>query len=1029
MEETQTHPDTIGPPEERTHTVLAAATEATRASIETVTNHEKETASFVAGLQRFIAENPDLAPLVWEESYRAGTTILSEGETSTTVYLLIKGDVAISKANVQGKDQQLATLQSPNLFGEISSFAGERTATASAHNDVKILAMDPRVLRQYLGSSPTRTGNFRSIVTERLLGQRAVTDEGVGLLTELRMAQLGQEGKFGTILAAAEKLEVGQPGTLLRASAEPKEKIMTAGEHLDDVYMIQSGTATVQLSDGTRVTVGTGSPLGEIAALSETGIATATVVANERLQLFKIPRNAFRTMLQTAGALTTAEALANERLSEQYKAPLPVEAQETLRTIRDQNIDALMLREALVMAHSSKGIFSQINPQAVAIGHQGVVEQKYNIITAVDYFLRAGWTRETIETKAQEICSKCGNDPTKANEEFQKAAETVLVQWKEQAFEQFNPNDKERVPSPLSKDQFSILVDRFERGRWLENMLRNDGALGPNDPSVLLVSSTLHGDLGKFLAGKEKLEPPAIFNALDAVFVQLMEIGLTKGSPKLLNDLSTVKFEKVLPTLKISDDLDLKGQGLELTHTNYTYLRDTRERLKKEKSAIGGSDYATQRFPQELLERIANGKVHVVVYTGTKEAGLSYIRRKYSPDKDIGIKAQCMTTEVQGLDGSGGRTLVTFLKDGSQVLLVCGYGESRQLHNAGSILLYEGKQLDEQGQPCRLPEKNLELASEGLPYEEIMQKAMQDKLESDAQTKSDVLGVTQEAFATMPTELLILQNPKELRQAYGEQLIEMSVATGSMFEFYIAYVRDDDGTLRRLIVPKVGGKGLYGDTAGTFITAAFHAVPNLAPDVVFNGTAGGFAKTKEQFAKHGVRGVGDVKPGGLLMPKSVRQHGEEQVIPLREIFATCGEDGIPTHPDERELYQALVEAGVEITDNHIVVPAPAVETYDMINKDFVEKGLAASVDVEGASCAKAVKELNEEHTKLGLPEITFRPLYTHSDDPRASEKHKFDSLALLGPLFEGSRFNDKPWQVLKKLLAFLRKKRSGLPQL
>jgi hypothetical protein len=345
-----------------------------------------------------------------------------------------------------------------------------------------------------------------------------------------------------------------------------------------------------------------------------------------------------------------------------------------------------------------------------------------------------------------------------------------------------------------------------------------------------------------------------------------------------------------------------------------------------------------------------------------------------------------MTTEVQGLDGSGGRTLITF-RNGDQVLLLTGYGMARQRHNADSILLFErsGK---------RLPEEHLLLASEGLSYVERIREDIKNTLRAEA-ARSSILG-RQLDDTLIPTQLLMLQNPKEFEIALGgpgKQATEMHYASGTLFDFYVGYSRDSYGAITRYIIPKVGGKGLYGDTAGNFVEACLTAgIAQLGRDVIFNGTAGGFGETEHAAAFEGLRGLGAVKPG------------ESLICPVEYIA--------PRDAKASRLFKRMTST-VSFTSKHVAVGAPGDGSYDLIRK-FVAQGFA-SIDVEGGGIMKAVRKLRNAGQ-----EITFTPLYTFSDNPLGSEHDRYDSLAIMGPFFEGARFNVELWDVLKDLLAFAR---------
>jgi hypothetical protein len=91
------------------------------------------------------------------------------------------------------------------------------------------------------------------------------------------------------------------------------------------------------------------------------------------------------------------------------------------------------------------------------------------------------------------------------------------------------------------------------------------------------------------------------------MFEQLMAIGITRGYQKTTDDLKAVQFDKVKAAL-LEGPVG-EGEDLSREHPNYQTLRETRIRLARgEKSAIGGADYATQRFPEILLERSSKGR-------------------------------------------------------------------------------------------------------------------------------------------------------------------------------------------------------------------------------------------------------------------------------------------------------------------------------------------------------------------------------------------------------------------------------------
>ncbi len=615
-----------------------------------------------------------------------------------------------------------------------------------------------------------------------------------------------QKDLLSALADAAERA----PERFVRSTVLPcAAPLIVAGQPVQTVYVILSGQAEVLLLDGRVLPVGPGSPLGEIAALSRAGLATATVRVIEPCELVGLSRDDFRELREAAGPLVA------ERLAQSFARSLPPAAKETLRAIRDQNTDALILRTALRLVHGAGGIYARLNPddaiQGTAPVEWGVIRQKSSLIGAVASMLKSSRTEADIGRVVDEILA-LGLSGMPALRMFKGEAALAHEEWSECVQAIYKPHLK----NALSADDFATVGERFERLHWLNARLMAEGILMES----CLPGTNAEEHVTQFLAAREDAPAAEVFAAIDDVFERLMDAGLQRGSACTVDELTSVRFQKVRADLSAAGGT---GRPAPDDHPNYAALRELRRRLAAgEVSAIGGVDYALQRFPRVLLDRIVEGEIPVIAFDGPQEAGVGYaIDQLADTARLYGVRPECMTTEVQGLDGSGGRTLITARESGRQVLVLAGYGESRQRHNAGSILMY-------QRSGRRISESNLRLASAGVPYVDIIRADLEAALGDD----------------TVPTQLLILQNPKEFTTALsgpdGKQA-ELRAAKG-LFDVWVGHVRPREGAARRFIIPKVGGRGLFGDTAGLFVEACFTAgSTNLSRHIFFNGTAGGFS--------------------------------------------------------------------------------------------------------------------------------------------------------------------------------------------
>ena len=892
---------------------------------------------------RLEAERTTTPDVFRQATFAAGDRLIAQGDSDTTVYLITAGSVRV-ESREDGRVDQLARLAAPTIVGELAAFSQGRTADVTAVDRVDALAIDALTVRDLCRKDPAFARGFNELVRER--APEASLDTNIGAVAWTAPEE--QE----RLVTAIRELAKRRPELFEKEAItpDPFEPFIREGQRLERVYLILAGEANVSLPDGRKITVGPGSPLGEIAALSPRGLATATVRLTRQTDLLSLSRDDFRELRKDADALVA------ERLNQTFTHALPQAAKETLRSVRDQNTEALILRASLEIVHSATGIYRELNPDAAG-SHDagwGVIRQKSSLIQAVASLLRAARSRRDIEDIVSGI-REHGLQGMPALKMFKGEAALTREDWLERVDAIYKPH----LPAALTIDEFEILRRRFELLQWLDETLVADGALDASR----LPGATADDKLRRCLRSQEGVQGATVLDQLDDLFESLMSAGLSRGSRQLVEDLRAVSFNKV--RAQVVDPGIVAGAELAADHPAREALAEIRRRLERgEVSAIGGGDYATQRFPRVLLDRIAQGAVKVVVFDGTPKAGRAFVVSRFAPGaQELGVQPQYMTTEVQGLDGSGGRTLITFRADGTEVLLLTGLGVSRQRHNAASILLYERS-------GWRIASENLILAAEGVSHVDVI--------------RDDIRRVLGEAAdpETIPTSLLILQHPREFQAGMKDPDGVLRYASGALVDFFVGYARVA-GERRRFIIPKVGGRGLYGDTAGAFVRACFSAgIANLSPDIIFNGTAGGF--------------LADVKPGESLL------------CPTKSIAAYDGAGRYRSFDVQTRIAGGLAQRlrdRVTLTSSHVSVGAPGEETYDLI-REFVAKGFD-SIDVEGASIAEAAAAVGAR----------FTPIYTFSDNPLYSEHDRYDSLAVMGPFFEGARYNAALWDVLLEVLA------------
>jgi alkyl hydroperoxide reductase subunit AhpC len=101
--------------------------------------------------------------------YDDGMPIVAEGDDANRFYVIVKGEVAVTRRTPEGEEIELATLSAGQFFGEVGILAEtRRTATVRAIGDVELLALSWKEFQETLERSDEMQRGFSEIVQERL---------------------------------------------------------------------------------------------------------------------------------------------------------------------------------------------------------------------------------------------------------------------------------------------------------------------------------------------------------------------------------------------------------------------------------------------------------------------------------------------------------------------------------------------------------------------------------------------------------------------------------------------------------------------------------------------------------------------------------------------------------------------------------------------------------------------------------------------------------------------------------------------
>jgi CRP/FNR family cyclic AMP-dependent transcriptional regulator len=103
--------------------------------------------------------------------YPAGATIFREGESATTAFVVLRGDVAITTVNAQGKSIHLTDIKVGQIFGELALMqAGmNRTATASTAQGCELMLISHASLKEKLDAADPFLRFWMQYLSERVV--------------------------------------------------------------------------------------------------------------------------------------------------------------------------------------------------------------------------------------------------------------------------------------------------------------------------------------------------------------------------------------------------------------------------------------------------------------------------------------------------------------------------------------------------------------------------------------------------------------------------------------------------------------------------------------------------------------------------------------------------------------------------------------------------------------------------------------------------------------------------------------------
>ena len=115
-----------------------------------------------------------IARCVRPVSFKSGETIFRQGEKGDRMYFVIKGDVEVTSGEKNHPEaKEIARIKADDILGEIALLTGkERSATATAKSDVRMLQLTQADLQQITAQNPQVQKALSNLAHERLMDMK-----------------------------------------------------------------------------------------------------------------------------------------------------------------------------------------------------------------------------------------------------------------------------------------------------------------------------------------------------------------------------------------------------------------------------------------------------------------------------------------------------------------------------------------------------------------------------------------------------------------------------------------------------------------------------------------------------------------------------------------------------------------------------------------------------------------------------------------------------------------------------------------
>lgn len=257
-------------------------------------------------------------PAFGPEQYKAGTTIISQGDIPDRFYIITRGRVEVIERQENGKNKLLNVLQAGDYFGEIGLLTRRRRiATVRALTDVNLMSMDRKTFSKWVNSSNIIQQELKELVLKRLPSapKEKIAPDAQEASPSYSLPPM-QTGFFD--VEHIEHMQMFLPGRTIVQQGEVADQFYVIIDGIVDVFVPYDDGEEVQIDELTK-----GDYFGEVGLL-ERGTRIATVRAKTEVKLIVFDRDTFLSwMKNNPDSQDEIETVSNQRMMDTGRLTLP----------------------------------------------------------------------------------------------------------------------------------------------------------------------------------------------------------------------------------------------------------------------------------------------------------------------------------------------------------------------------------------------------------------------------------------------------------------------------------------------------------------------------------------------------------------------------------------------------------------------------------------------------------------------------------------------------------------------------------